>query len=139
MACSTPARSGLRLRSKGCDAIGATTGSVRVIPRCFANNHGWRYYWPTPMGRDKRQTIDIINNSVGGLSVLPCAYFWGCGTLSELFHVGCKGSPGLALMGMFAAVPLSAVAGTFGWRAWYLATAASAGTLLWFIITHFVD
>jgi hypothetical protein len=88
---------------------------------------------------DRREMIDIINNSVGGISVLPCVYFWGCGAVSELFHVGCHRIQGVALIGMFAAVPLSAVAGTFGWRAWYFVTAASAGTLLFFILTHFVD
>jgi hypothetical protein len=36
-------------------------------------------------------------------------------------------------------VPLSAVAGTFGWRAWYFVTAVSVGTFLFFIHTHFVD
>lgn len=92
---------------------------------------------PTPMSSGKREMLDIINNITGGVSVLPCAYFWSCSVAFQLFHVRCNPAP--ALIGMVAAVPVSAVAGTFGWRAWYLVTAASAGTFLFFILTHFVD
>jgi hypothetical protein len=93
----------------------------------------------SPMGDDKREMIMIVNAIAGGLSILPCAYFWGCSAADKLFHVACYASLGWALIGMVAAVPLSAVAGTFGWRAWYLVTAASAGTFLYLILTHFVD
>jgi len=91
------------------------------------------------VGSGKREMLDTINNVTGGVSALPCAYFWGCSAADKLFHVGCNTSLGWALIGMVAAVPLSAVAATFAWRAWYLVTAASAGTFLYFILTHFVD
>ena len=93
----------------------------------------------TSVRTGKREMLDIINNLTGGMSVLPCAYFWGCSAALELFHVRCNPAPPPALIGMVAAVPLSAAAGTFGWRAWYLVTVVSAGTLLFFIFTHFVD
>jgi hypothetical protein len=92
---------------------------------------------PTPMSSGKREMLDIINNITGGVSILPCVYFWSCSLAFQLFHV--RYNPAPALIGMVAAVPLSAVAGRFGWRAWYLVTAASAGTFLFFILTHFVD
>ena len=87
------------------------------------------------MGGDKqRELIDIIDWTaiMGILSVLPVAYFWGCGAAFELFHIWCKGSTLPVLLGLFASVPLSAVAGTYGSRAWYLVTAVSVGTLLFF-------
>jgi hypothetical protein len=85
------------------------------------------------MSSDKRGMLDIVNNVTGGVSLLPCAYFWSCSAASQLFHLRCNPLP--ALMGMIVALPLSAVAGTFGWRAWYLVTAVSAGTFLYFALT----
>jgi hypothetical protein len=84
----------------------------------------------------RRELLDIIDwtTVLGSLSVLPCAYFWGCGAVFELFHVWCKGNTALVLLGVLLAVPLSAVAGTYGSRAWYVGTVVSVGTLLFFIL-----
>jgi hypothetical protein len=84
----------------------------------------------------RRELVDIIDwtTIIGGLSVLPCAYFWGCGAALELFHVWCKGNTALVVLGVLLAVPLSGVAGTYGSRAWYVVTAASVGTLLFFVL-----
>lgn len=92
------------------------------------------------MASEQRELIGIINNSVGGISALPCAYFWVYCAIFGFYHIDFNNlGLGLALVGMLVAVPLSAVAGTFGWRAWYFVTAISASSFLFFIFTHFVD
>ena len=86
--------------------------------------------------KDQREWIDIIDPPMicGVLSVLPCAYVGGCVLAHKLFGVWwCNESPIYALMGIFLSVPLSAIAGAYGSRFWWLVTAISAGALLFFM------
>jgi len=83
--------------------------------------------------KDQLEWIDIIDPPMvcGVLSVLPCAYVGACVLADEVFRVWwCKESPVYALIGIFLSVPLSAVAGAYGSRFWWLVTAISAGVLL---------
>jgi hypothetical protein len=87
--------------------------------------------------KDQREWIDVIDPPMicGVLSVLPLAYLGSC-VLSahELFGAWwCKESPVFMLIGIFLSVPLSAIAGAYGSRFWWLVTAISVGALLFFV------
>jgi hypothetical protein len=86
--------------------------------------------------KDQREWIDFIDPPMicGVLSVLPWAYFLGCGLAHELFGYWCKGSTIAALMGIFLSVLMSAIAGTYGSRYWWSVTAIELGMLLFFFL-----
>ena len=86
--------------------------------------------------KEQRELIDVIDPPMicGVLSVLPCAYVGGCVLARDLFGVWwCKESSVYAFIGIFLSVPLSAIAGAYGSRFWWLVTAISAGALLFFM------
>jgi hypothetical protein len=83
-----------------------------------------------------REWIDIIDwtTILGVISVLPCAYFWGCGLAIELWSVRPPGDPALLLLAIWGSVPLSAVVGAYGSRYWWLVTALAIGTFLFVVL-----
>jgi hypothetical protein len=85
---------------------------------------------------DRRDWVDIFDWTTifGLLSVFPNVYFWGCGLAHELFRISCPGSTVAVLLGILISIPLSATAGAYGSRLWWMVTAIASGTLFFFVL-----
>jgi hypothetical protein len=84
----------------------------------------------------RREWIDIIDWTMifGVLSALPCAYVWGCVSAQKLFGTWCPGNTVPVVLSVFASVPLSATAGAYGSRLWWLITATAVATIVLFVV-----
>ena len=67
---------------------------------------------------------------VGTLSILPALYFWLWILRPKFWLASYPGKPGMVLIGILCAIPLSIVVATRGSRVWYVVTAIALGTLL---------
>jgi hypothetical protein len=67
---------------------------------------------------------------VGTLSILPALYFWLWILGPKSWLASYPGKPGMVLIGILCAIPLSIVVATRGSRVWYVVTAIALGTLL---------
>jgi hypothetical protein len=89
------------------------------------------------MASGKREFLDVVNNLTGAVSALPSVYFWISFAIFRFFHIECKFY--LAFPWLIPALLLSAVAGTFGWRGWYLFTVASVSAVFFVAYTMVPD